>query len=96
MESEILVTGRDAALILLLVEWIVISLVPLAALFFITRSLRRFLPQVPPALRNVAQIADTIRQKTELVCQKIAAPFIWSLSAAQGIRRGLALIRGRR
>ena len=96
MESGVLATGRDAALILLLLEWIIISLVPLAALYFVTRSLRRFLPQVPPALRNVAQIANDVRQKTEMVCQKIAAPFVWILSAAQGIRRGLTLFRGRR
>lgn len=96
MEPEVLVTGRDAALTLLVIEGIIISLVPLAILWFTTRWLRRFLPQLLLVLRDISRVADTIREKTVSVSRKIAAPFLWTLSTARGAREGLALFFGRR
>ena len=96
MEPEVLEIGRDAALILLAIEWIIISLVPLAILWFATRWLRGFLPQLSSVLRDIARRVDAVREEVISACRKIVAPFVWTLSTAQGIRRGLALLLGRR
>ena len=96
MEPQALITGRDAALILLLVEGIILSVVSLAAMWYVTRSLRRFLPRVAPGLRSISRIAATIREKTQVVCRKIVAPFVWISSAAQGVQKGLVSLVGRR
>jgi len=91
-----LATWREVALILLLIEGIVISVIPLFVLRYLTRWLRRFTPQLSPVLRGISEQMDVVEDRTKTISRRIAEPFIWTQATAHGIREGLIFFFGRR
>jgi len=103
MGPTTLATWREVALILLLIEGIVISAIPLFVLRYLTRLLRyltrwlrRFTPQLSPVLRGISEQMNVVEDRTKTISRRIAEPFIWTQATAHGIRAGLIFFFGRR
>ena len=93
MASDVLALARDWAVLLLALEISILALVPLFVLYHVTRWLRRFIPKVAPALRNVCQKMRTIADTVKRVMKWVSAPFIWANSIVAGTRAILVGLR---
>ena len=83
---DILAKSRDGALILLAVEGLLLGAVPLVALYYMTKGLRRFLPQVAPAFRRTHEELLRIQALVERLMAGLRAPFLWCHGVIAGLR----------
>lgn len=97
--SSPLAPWRDASLILLALPAFILSLVPLAILYFINKGARWLLVHTRSALGLARDKAHVASQYVSLACAKIAQPFIATESTITGLHTGaralLGLIRHR-
>ena len=96
MSPEAVATGRDLALILLIIEAIVLAIPLLVGPFYAVRYLPRVGPPTREKLRQVRQVAAQVEETTRLVSSKAVQPFLLSGAAAEGLRRGLGYLVRRR
>ena len=96
MDQHTLSVGRDVALIILITEAAVLGLAPGLVLYYLTRWLAGFLPQVPPFLGSLTGEARNLGEKVKGIMLKIATPFILLHVLATGVRRTVSVILRRR
>ena len=98
MAQNPLAPWRDAALVLLVVQSFVLGLLPLVAVYFLTRGMRWVLAQSRMVLGKANEIARSGNGIVGVACGRIVAPFIagqsW-LAGVQATLRGLASRFGR-
>ena len=73
---EALHVWRDLSVVLLVLEAFVLLLVPLAAAFFAARGARWVVVRARPAMRQVQQGAERVRQTTQDVSLRVVNPLI--------------------
>ncbi|MBC8447631.1 MAG: hypothetical protein H8D78_07770 [Chloroflexi bacterium] len=87
-----LATGRDIALVILIVEAFVLSLVPLALFYFGIRGMQALRRKLDPLFPTVQGHLRRVAQGTHNVSERIVRPFI-ALSGlraqAQGTKQAL-------
>lgn len=81
-----LTIARDCAVLLLSIEIFIVLLLPIFALWHVTRWLREFIPQVARALQDVKAIWFRLVLHIHLILNRIRAPFIWIASKSEGLR----------
>jgi len=86
MVWDILGKSRDGALILLALEGLVLGALPLLVLYYLTRGLRKLLPQVVPALRRAQEGMRRAQAVIERIMAALRAPFLWGHSTIAGLR----------
>jgi len=86
---------RDAALILLALEALLLGLLLAAATYLGLRGVLRFHERVRPVLSQGHTYTRQIRKITRRIMNVIAAPFVWLQSTIAGLCRTLATL-GRR
>ena len=96
MHQSTLSTGRDISLILLTLEIVVLGLVPGIILYYLTRWLSGFLPEVAPFLRSITAKVLTVEQQGKAIMLKIAMPFVLLHSIATGMDKAVSIILRRR
>ena len=96
MHQSTLSAGRDLSLIVLTLEIILLGLVPGIILYYTTRWLSGFLPEVTPFLRSITARVRTVEQQGKAILLKIAMPFVLLHSAATGIGKAVSMILRRR
>lgn len=87
--------ARDSALILLVIEALVLSLIPLLAFYYLNRGLRRLLPQVTPSLRQAQAWLVGFKGGVEKVMGAIAAPIMWLNATMTACSRALTKVSER-
>ena len=93
MVDSIVGVARDWAIILLAIEAFIISLVPLIALYYVTRWLKQFVPRVRPFLRRLDESIRGFSAGVQLIMLRIAAPFVWigaAIAACRGFMHRLS------
>lgn len=96
MVGSVVGMARDWAIILLAIEALVISLVPLIALYYVTRWLRQFVPRVRPFLRRLDESVRGFSAGAKLLVLHIAAPLVWigaAVAACRGFMHRLSSLR---
>ena len=96
MHQSTLSAGRDFSLIVLTLEIVVLGLVPGIILFYTTRWLSGFLPEVTPFLRSITAKVQTVEQQGKAIMLKIAMPFVLLHSIATGMDKAVSTILRRR
>jgi hypothetical protein len=86
--------GRNVAVILLAVEWLVLGAIPLYLLYVITRWLRRFIPKAVTMLRLAAAKVDEWGVVIKRIMASIVAPFIWLSRTSNQVRERWAQVTG--
>jgi hypothetical protein len=89
MDPQILATGRDLALILLIVEAVILALPLLIIPFYILRYFPRLRAPIRPNLRLVRQKTEQVERVTKTVTGAAIWPFLWTAATAAALRRGL-------
>ncbi len=90
---EILAKSRDGALILLAVEGLLLGAVPLLVLYYVTKGLRRLLPQVRPGLRRAHEGFLRAQAVVERLMEAVRAPFLWGHGVVAGLRALASRVR---
>ena len=96
MHQSTLSAGRDLSLIVLTLEIAVLGLVPGIVLYYSTRWLSGFLPEVAPFLRSITTGVRTVGQQGKAIMLKIAMPFVLLRSASTGMNNAASVILRRR
>jgi Na+-transporting methylmalonyl-CoA/oxaloacetate decarboxylase gamma subunit len=86
MLLRVLGIAKDWSIILLAVEGILLSLVPLFVLYKMTQGLGKLIPRVVPALRGAHGKLLRVAKVIQRVMALIAAPFVWINSIVAGMR----------
>lgn len=86
---ESLGLARDAGLILLGLEFLILGAIPLLVLRAVTRALRGFLPRVRPGLRQAAGVVMNVQGGVQRAMDAVASPVI-RLHAARAQVGGVA------
>jgi len=86
----------DLSLIVLTLEIAVLGLVPGIILYYTTRWLSGFLPEVTPFLRSIMARVRTVEQQGKAIMLKIAMPFVLLHSIATGMDKAVCQILRRR
>ncbi len=86
MVPSSLAIARDCAILLLSIEIFIILLLPIFALWHVTRWLREFIPQVARALEEVRAGWFRLVLHIQLILDRIRGPFIWIASKGEGLR----------
>ena len=81
--------ARDIAVVFLVLQWLVIAALPLFILIKITGGMRRFLPKVRPALRQVHEYECRVLAGVERWLGHIRAPFVWARNARLAVQARL-------
>lgn len=84
---------RDISVVLLCLEAFVFMLVPGAAAYFGVRGLRYLQREVPGWLGLARGKVDLVNRVTHQGADRVAAPFIWAESRAEGLRAGAGAVR---
>jgi hypothetical protein len=92
MNAIRLAPWRDAALILLAVQAMVLALPLAAGLYWGLRGVRRLREWLRPKLFETRLHVWRIQHGAERVIQAVAATFVWVQSAAAGLRRALQML----
>ena len=96
MHQSTLSAGRDLSLIVLTLEIVVLGLVPGIILYYTTRWLSGFLPEVIPFLRSTTARARTMEQHGKAIMLQIAMPFVLLHSVAAGMKKAISMTLRRR
>jgi hypothetical protein len=92
MNAIRLALWRDAALILLAAQAMVLGLLLAAGLYWSLRGIQRLRQWVRPVLFETRLHVWRIQYKTRRVLNAMAAPFVWVQSAAAGLQRALQML----
>jgi len=84
--AETVSIARDWAVILLAVEGLILSLVPLFLYLKATQGLGKLLPQVRPFLRRVRTGSHKVEQGVLRVADRVAAPFVAAQAGYEAVR----------
>ena len=96
MHEGTLTVVRDVALILLVLEALVLAIVPGAILYYATRWLAGFLPQVCPFIRPIVERVRKIQSAVIGVMLAIRRPFVVLRSLGTGFGRIVTQVLYRR
>jgi len=96
MSPEAVAIGRNLALILLAIEAMVLAVPLLVIPFYAVRYLRRVGAPTRGILRRIRQGTKQAEKTTKLVSSIAVQPFLWTGAAAEGLKRGLGYLVGRR
>jgi hypothetical protein len=80
---------RDAAVILLAIETMLLGLLSAMAVYWSLQAVGRLLKWIRPVLFEARMYAWRIREGTGRIMNALAAPFIWLQSTMVGLRRAL-------
>jgi hypothetical protein len=89
---EALSVARDASLVLLAVEAMALAVAPGVLLYYVTRWLAGFLPQVRPFIRSVLARMKKIQSAVTRVMLAISRPFALLRSLGTGLRTVMSLM----
>jgi hypothetical protein len=92
MNAIRLALWRDAALILLAAQAMVLGLLLAAGIYWSLRGIQRLRQWVRPVLFETRLHVWRIQYEAERVIQAVAAPFVWVQSAAAGLQRALHML----
>jgi len=95
MDATRLTTWRDAALILLALEALLVGLLLAVALYRSLLGLRWLLERMRPVLSEARTYGWKTREATVRVMGAVAVAFVWLQSTVEGLRRGLDFLRWR-
>ena len=93
MAFRVLAIARDVSVLLLGVEVFVLLLVPIVALWYVTRGLKGFIPQVERVLHDLKAGWSRVVSRIDLILAHIRAPFLWIASRSEGLRVFLSQIK---
>jgi len=88
--------ARDASLVLLALEAMVLALAPAAILYYVTRWLAGFLPRIRPFLRSLTLRVRRVESAVRRVMLAVARPFVLLHSLWTGIRGAVLHVLRRR
>jgi hypothetical protein len=92
MNAIQLAMWRDAALILLAAQAMVLGLLLAVGLYWSLRGIRRLRKWIRPVLFETRLYVWRIQYETRRVLNAMAAPFVWVQSAAAGLQRALHML----
>jgi hypothetical protein len=92
MNAIQLAMWRDAALILLAAQVMVLALPLGAALCWSLRGIQRLSQWIRPVLFEARLHVWRIQHGAERVIWAVAAPFVWAQSAVAGLQRALQML----
>lgn len=92
MDTARLAIWRDAALIVLMVQAIVLGLLPAVALYWGLRGIRRLRQWIRPVLFQTRLYVWRAQHGAQNGLSAVAAPFVWLQSAADGLRQALHML----
>jgi hypothetical protein len=92
MNAIQLAMWRDAAVILLAIQAIVLGLLPAVALYWSVRGMRRFQRWVRPVLFQTRLYIWRAEHEARRVVNAVAAPFVWVRSTVVGVQRALHIL----
>jgi len=92
MDAARLAMWRDAALILLAGQVIVLALVPAVALYWSLRGIRRLRQWIRPVLFQSRLYIWRFQHGAQRGLSAVAAPFVWLQSSAEGLQRALHML----
>ena len=95
MDTARLAIWRDAALILLIVQAIVLGVLPAIAFYWGLRGTRRLQQWLRPVLFQTRLYVWKAQHGAQRGTDAVAAPFVWVQSAAAGVQRALHMLRWR-
>ncbi|MGM0399849.1 MAG: hypothetical protein ACQEQT_00945 [Chloroflexota bacterium] len=93
MVFRILAIARDCSILLLGIEIFVVLLLPILALWYTTRWLKSFMPQMIHTLEDVKEEWFHLVSQIDSVLARIRAPVIWIASKGEGLRVFLSRLR---
>ena len=96
MHQSTFYVGRDLSLIILALEVTVLGLVPAIILYYATRWLSGFLPEVTPFIRSITAKVLIVEQQGKAIMRKIAMPFVLLHSIVTGMYKAVSIILRRR
>ncbi|MGQ9683496.1 MAG: hypothetical protein ACUVX9_13225 [Anaerolineae bacterium] len=88
-----LATGRDIALLLLILEAIIIALVPLVALYLLVKYLPRLITRLRGWMRTLAGWVYRAGAIAAAAMRLVLAPVQWVAGLWAGVARGLEVWR---
>ena len=77
MFLETLSVARDASVVLLVIEALVLGAIPLVVLLYVTRGLRRVLAGARPFLARIRAGALRVFDGIDIALRTLAGPFVW-------------------
>ena len=86
---------RDIALLLLIAEWFVILLVPLALAYLAVRGMQRLLPRIRVWIRTFSGWVLVAERIVATAMQWLLAPVLLLAGLGAGLREGFAVVRKR-
>jgi hypothetical protein len=81
MNAQTISLGRDAALILLSLEALLLCLAPAVALYLLVRKLYEWLPHIRPFLQDLTLKARMVEERTKSICGTVTS----AIAALQGL-----------
>jgi len=93
MVFDILSTAGKWSTILLALEAILLSLLPLFLLYKAVQGLYRFVPKVAPALRRAQQTTLKVTNSIQHIMALVATPFVWASSFIARVRTYASVLR---
>jgi hypothetical protein len=92
MDGVQLARWRDAALILLAAQALVLGLLVAAGVYWSLRGVQRLRQWIRPVLFETRLHVWRIRHETGRVIRAVAAAFVWVQSAVVGLQRALQML----
>ena len=92
MDAAQLAMWRDAALILLALQAMVLCLPVAAGLYWSVRGIQRLRQWIRPVLFQTRLHVWKIQFQTGRVTRGVAAPFVWLQSTVAGLQRALHML----
>jgi hypothetical protein len=92
MSAMQVATWRDAALILLATQAMVMGLLLAAGLYWSLRGVQRLRQWIRPVLFETRLRVRGVQRQAEPVIRAVAAPFVWMQSAVAGLERALEML----
>ena len=92
MDANEVAMWRDAALTLLAIQAIVLSLLPAVAIYWGLRGMHRLVRWIRPVLFETRLHVWRIQREMRRGINAVVAPFVWLQSAVAGVQRALQIL----
>ena len=92
MVFRVLAIARDVSVLLLAIEILALLSLPIFVLWYTTRALKSFIPQVAQTLQDVKAGWFRVVSRIDLILAYVRAPFLWIASRSEGLRVFLSQI----
>ena len=92
MHEGTLAVARNVSLVILALEAIVLAVAPCVLLYFVTRWLAGFLPQVSPFIRSIVERVKKIQSAVTRIMLAISRPFVLLRSLGTGLQTIVSLV----